>query len=170
MQELTALRSVVPLDPWVLAVVEASEVVFDNFERLGLLANSYNLTWLNLEGSDVNDFTVNGDVLVTDELTCSAASWSDTETINYVVETALEELQEHLTSDTVSLGSLLKQITELALKYTVCVLSLLLLCQHDTILRSLATTIVAMLSRSEVSLGQNFFFTEDGFTKTTVNS
>ena len=108
-------------------------------------------------------------MLVAYQLTCSSTGRSNAQTEHYVVKTALQVLQQHLTGDTVSLGCLLKHITELALEYTVCVLSFLLLCQHDTILRHLATTIIAMLSRREVSLGQNFVGAKDGFTKTARN-
>ena len=108
-------------------------------------------------------------MLVAYELTSSGASRSDTKTENNIVKTTLKILKQYLTSNTLSLGGLLKHITELTLKHTIGVLGFLLLCQHDTILRHFSATVVAMLSRREVSLGQNFVSAEDGFTKTACN-
>ena len=108
-------------------------------------------------------------MLVTHELTGSGASRSNTKAEHHVVESALQQLKEHLTGDTVSLSSLLKQVTELTLKYAIGVLGLLLLCQHDCILRHLATTVIAMLSRGEVPAGQNFVRSENGFSKSAGN-
>ncbi len=170
MEELTALGSVVPLYPRVLAVIETCKGVIYHFKGLGFLTNSNNLTRLYLERCNAYYIAINGDVLVTYKLTSCTTCGSDSETEHHIVETAFEELKKNLTCYAVSLSGLFEHITELTLKYAVCVLGFLLLRQHDTILRGLATTVVAMLSRSEVSLGQNFFFTEDGFTKTTVDS
>src|SRR5574344_2236293 len=109
-------------------------------------------------------------MLVTNELTSSSTSRRNTQTEHYVVKTALKHLEQHLTGDTLSLSCLLEHITELTLKYSVCVLGFLLLCQHDCVLRHLSATVVAMLSRREVSPRQNFVCAEDGLTKTTRNS
>jgi hypothetical protein len=108
-------------------------------------------------------------MLVTNQLTGSGTGRGNTETEHYIVESALQILEQHLTRNALGLGSLLKHITELALEHTIGILGFLLLCQHDTVLRHLTTTIVAMLSRREVSLGQNFVGAEDGFTKSACN-
>ena len=150
-------------------MVETCKCSFNHLERLRLLTNSNHHTRLNSERWDVYYFTVNSDVLVTYKLTCSSTSRSNTKTEYYVVKTTFEILKENLTGNTISLCCLLKHITELTLKHTISVLSFLLLCQHDTVLRHLSATVVAMLSRREVSLGQNFVGAEDGFTKATRN-
>ena len=108
-------------------------------------------------------------MLVAYQLTRSCTGGSYAKAEDNIVKTALEALQKNLTGNTVSLSCTLEQITELTLKYTVCVFSLLLLCQHDTVLRHLSATIVAMLSRREVSPRQNFVRTKYGFTKTTCD-
>jgi hypothetical protein len=54
-------------------------------------------------------------VLVTNQLTRSSTCWSDTKTENNVIKTALEILKKNLTSNTISLSSLIKHITELTL-------------------------------------------------------
>ena len=92
-------------------------------------------------------------MLVTNELTSSCTGRSNAKTEYYIIKAALKVLEQHLTGDAVSLGSLGKHITELALKNTIGVLSFLLLCQHDSVLRKFSATVVAMLSRREVSLG-----------------
>jgi len=168
-QELTALLGLVPLDPGVLAVIETSKGGIDDFERLRLLANSNNHTRLHLERRDVDYLAVDGDVLVTHELAGSGTRRGDAQTEDDVVKAALQQLQQHLTGDAVGLGSLLKQVTELALKNTIGVLSLLLLCQHDCILRLLAATVLAMLSRGEVPTGQNFVRAEDSISEAAGN-
>ena len=88
---------------------------------------------------------------------------------NKKVSITVENTTVFRAGDTVSLGGLLKHDAELALKNPVGVLGFLLLCQHDSILRLLAATVIAMLSRREVSPGQNFVRSEDGFTKTAGN-
>src|SRR3712207_8099979 len=93
-------------------------------------------------------------MLMTYHLTSSSTCGSNTQTEYYVIETALQVLKQYLTGNTLSLCSFLKHITELPLTHTIGELSFLLLCQHDTVLRHLSATIVAMLSRREVSLGQ----------------
>ncbi len=150
-------------------MVETSKGSLNHFERLRLLTNSDYHTRLDSERGDVNNLTINGDMLVTNELTGSSAGRSNTKAEHNVVESTLKVLQENLTGDTVGLCSLLKHITELALKHTVCILGLLLLCQHDSILRLLAATVIAMLSRGEVPTGQNFVRAEDGFSKSAGN-
>ena len=169
MQELTALCILIPLDPWILAVIEACKSCLDNFKRLRLLTNSNYLTSLNIVRWDVYNFTINSDVLVVYKLTCCCTSRSNTKTEHYIVKTTLQFLKKNLTSDTVSLSCLFEHITELTLKNTISVLSFLLLCQHDTVLRHFSATVVAMLSRREVSLGQNFVSAEDWFTKSACN-
>src|SRR5574344_1496855 len=105
-------------------------------------------------------------MLVTYKLTSSSTSWGNAKTEHHVVQTALKVLEKNLTSDARSLCCLLKHITELTLKNAICIFGLLLLCQHDSVLRHLSATVVAMLSRREVSSGQNFVCAEDGLTKT----
>ena len=96
-------------------MIETSKCCLDNFERLRLLTNTNNHTWLNSERRNVNYLTINNDVLVTYQLTSSSTSWSDTQTENNVVKTALKVLEKNLTSNTISLSCFIKHITELTL-------------------------------------------------------
>ena len=89
---------------------------------------------------------------VKNNLAGCCTSLSDTETINYVVEAALEKLEENFTCDTLDARCLLEEVVELTLKNTISILGLLLLTELNTILRGLATLVCAMLARGEVLL------------------
>jgi len=151
-EQFAGLLGLVPFNPGILAVVEASESCGDHLKILCLLANTDDLTGLNAEGGDVDNLTVDNDVTVADELASSGAAGSDTKTEHYVVETTLEVLEEDLTGNAVCAGCLLEHIAELFLEYAIGVLCLLLLSKHDTVLGGLATTVVAVLPRGEVAL------------------
>ena len=166
-EKLTRLAVFVPLNPRILAVVETSECIGNHLERLGLLADGDNLAGFYTIGSDINNLSINGDVLVVDKLTSCCASGSDTEAVNDVVKATLEVLEENLTSNATGSGSLVEHVAELLFENTIGVLGLLLLSEHDTILRSLATTRVAVLSRREVALRENFIGTENCLTEAT---
>ena len=96
-------------------MVETCKGCLDNLERLRLLTNTDNHTRLYSERWDINYLTINNDVLVTNQLTSCCTSWSDTQTENNVIKTALKILKKNLTSNTVSLSCLIKHITELTL-------------------------------------------------------
>src|SRR3712207_5611052 len=91
-----------------------------------------NLAGLHCIRRNVNNFTVNNNMLMTYHLTSCCTCGSDTQTENNVIKTALQVLKQYLTGNTLSLCSFLKHITELTLKHTIGELSFLLLCQHDT--------------------------------------
>ena len=150
-------------------MVETCQRSFDDFERLRFLTYTNNLAWLNCIRRNIDNFSINDDVLMPYHLTSSSARWGNTQTEYNIVKTAFKVLKENLTGNSIRLCSLLKHITELALKHTICVLCLLLLCQHGTKLRHLPASVITMLSRREVSLGQNFVSAENGFTKPTCN-
>ena len=113
--------------------------------------------------------TVNDNMLVTNQLAGSRTCGSYTKTEHNIIKTTLKILQKNFTGNTVCCCSLLKHVTELTFQHAVSVFSFLLLCQHDTVLRHFSATIVAMLSRREVSPRQNFVCAEDSFSKTARN-
>ena len=82
-------------------------------------------------------------MLVVDELTGSSTGGSNAETVNDVVETAFKALEKDFTGNATGSGSLVEENAELLLKYTIGILGLLLLSEHDTVFRRLATTAVA---------------------------
>ena len=71
---------------------------------------------------------------VEDDLTGSGAGLGDTQTINDVVETALEKLEKDFTGDTLDAGSFLEEVVELALENTISIFGLLLLTELNAIL------------------------------------
>jgi hypothetical protein len=99
-EELTSFVSLVPLQPWVFAMVESIKRSSDNLQGFSFLANSHYLTRFNLVRRDVNYLAIYSDVAVANELTSSSASRSHTKAIYYVVETRLQELEKDLTSNT----------------------------------------------------------------------
>jgi hypothetical protein len=166
---LACLLILIPFNPRIFRVVKACQSILNNFKALATFANTYHLTGLNAIRRDTYYLTVNYDVLVVDKLTSSTTGGSDAQTVNDVVETAFQVLKEDLTGDTTGASSLFKHIAELLLQHTISVLCFLLLSKHDTILRSLATTIVTMLARREVTLSLYFGITQDSLAEATVN-
>jgi len=148
-------------------VVETGEAGFNDLERLGTFANSYDVAHLHSVGRNVDYASVDGNVAVTDELTGSGTRGSDTEAIDNVVETAFKKLEKNYTSNTILALGFVEKITELTLKDTIGVLGFLLLSKHDTILRRLTTLVVAMLTRSIVLLREDLVRSEDRFAELT---
>ena len=108
-------------------------------------------------------------MLVVNQLAGSGTSGSNTQTKNHIVKSALKVLQQNLTSNATGTRSLLEHVAELLLQNTIGVLCLLLLSQHDTILRCLAATVVTMLPRRELSIRKNLVSTENSFAETAGN-
>ena len=86
MEHLSYLKSFVPFEPGILAVVETGESVGDNLERLRALANTDNITGVYMIGSDVHNTTVNSNVAMKHELTGSCTGGSYAKTVYDVVE------------------------------------------------------------------------------------
>ena len=160
-QELTTLYTLVPFNPGILAVVEASERVLDHLERLGLLTNSNYLTLADGVGRNVHNLAIDSDVTVEYELTSSSACGGDTQTINDVIETGLEQLQEDFTRNALHARSLVEEVAELTFKDTIGVLSFLFFAKLGTVLRHFAATVGTMLARGIVLLLEVLVFTED---------
>lgn len=157
----------VPLEPRVARSAVSSEGVGDDLERLALLADANNLTGLNTIRRDVDNLSVDDDVLVANELASSCAGGGDAETVNYVIKTALKDGEEDLTGDTLGALSVGVSDTELTLEEAVGVLSLLLLLELKTVLGDLAAAVLTMLSgRDELTLLEILVGTKDGLTET----
>ena len=62
MEGLTALGVLIPLEPWILAVVETCQCILDDLERLGLLANANYHSRLNRKRRNVNYLAINNNV------------------------------------------------------------------------------------------------------------
>ena len=77
----------------------------------------------------------------------AARGGSDSETINYVVETAFKKLKEDLTGDTLSARCLVEKVVELLFKHAIGVFSLLLFAKLDTVFRSFSSLVESVLAR-----------------------
>ena len=166
-EELTSHDAFVPLQPGVFAVIESCERIGDDFERFRLFANAYNLTWFYAIGSDIDHLTVDHYVAMAHQLTGSGTGGSESETVNDIVKTAFEHLEEHLTGDATRGSSAVEEVAELSFEHTIGVLSLLLLGEHHAIFRRLAATAVAMLSGREIATRKHFVGSEDCLAETT---
>ncbi len=114
-QQFTNFGILVPLQPRILAVIESCQSIANHFQRFRTFTNANQLTGLHRVRRDVYHLTIYRDVSVANELASSSACRSNTQTINNVIETSLQVLQKHLTSNTTGAGSFLKHITELFL-------------------------------------------------------
>ena len=148
-------------------MIKTSQRISNHFQRLGTLANANNLTRFYSIGGDINNFTVNSDVLVTYQLACSCTSGSNTQTVNHVIQTAFQQLKKDLACNTFQGSCLLKQVTELFLQYSISIFSFLLLAKLHTILRSFSLSRIAVLAGRIVLLRQNFICSKDTFTEFT---
>ena len=163
MEEFAALGSFVPFNPGILAVVEACEAVGDNFERFAAFANTYDIAGVYFERGYVDYFAIDGDMLVEHDLTGGRTGGSYAQTVNHVVETRLEKLEQNLTGDTFETRSLLEEVAELTFEQTVGIFGLLLFAELNTVLRCFTALVLAVLARGEVATGENLVFAEDGF-------
>ena len=161
-EKLTRLAVFVPLNPRILAVVETSECIGNHLERLGLLADGDNLAGFYTIGSDINNLSINGDVLVVDKLTSCCASGSNTEAVNDVVEARFEQLEQDHTGNTFEAGSLGVEVAELFFQHAVGVFSFLFFTELNAVLRGFAALVLAVLAGGEVATLEHFVFAEDG--------
>ena len=163
MKETTALGAGVPFNPGIFAGVETGQAVSDDFQGLRFLTHTDNIAGHHLIRGDIDNLSVDDDMLVKDKLTGSGTARSETETIDDIVQTALQQLEKNFTGDTLRTGSTVEEVAELTLQNAVGVFSFLLLLELNAILRNFAATVVAMLARRIILLGKNFIFAEDGF-------
>ena len=98
-----------------------------------LLANSDHVAGLDQVAGDVHAATVYGEVAVVDQLTGLTAGVSKAQTVNNVIQSALNQAQQVLTGVTTLTGSLLVVVTELLLLDAIDKLDLLLLSQLSRI-------------------------------------
>ena len=136
MQHLANFQVLIPLQPRIFAVINASQRVYNNLQRLGFLTNANQLSGLNSIRRNIDYFTVNSNMLVAYQLTGSSTRRSNTQTINDIVQTAFEQLKQYLTGNTLSSSGLLKQITELFFQNSISIFGFLLLTELDSIFRS----------------------------------
>ncbi len=165
-EELAGKGLCVELKPGVLCY--RCNRLLDNLEALAPFADCDYVAGLYLSRRDVAVISVEGDMIVGNELTCGCPGRGDAETVHYVVETALEEEDEVLTLLTGEAGSLDVGVVELALQNSVHIFDFLLLLELSSVLFALfALRCETVLSRREVSLLKIFVSAEDGLAEFT---
>ena len=107
--------------------------------------------------------TIDSDVAVEDELSSGCASWSDTKTINDVVEASFEQLQQYFTFHTLGASSFFDEVAELFLQNAIGVFSLLFFAQLSTVLRTFTAFVYTVLTRGVVLLSENLILPVNSF-------
>jgi len=102
-------------------------------------------------GGDVHNISVDSDVAMKHELTCSSAGGSDAKAINHVVQTAFEKLEQDFTGDTFGARSLVEEVAE------------------NAVFLCFAATVLAVLTRREIPSFEHFVGAKDGFTEFASN-
>src|SRR5258708_14525915 len=105
------------------------------------------IPWTQLERRNIDDFSIDGNMFMRNQLTGSRAGWSNPKPVNRVVQTGFQQLDEVLTGNALAPVAFVKGLAELPLQHTIRVLRLLLFLQLKAILtRSLALLRPAMLA------------------------
>ena len=121
-------------------------VLFHGLEAGGgaaLLADGDDVAHIHLIGGDVDALAVDGEVAVVDELTSLAAGLGKAQTINRVVQSALDQAQKVLTGVAAHALCLFVEHTELLLQDAIDELDLLLFGQLRAIFRLLRSSLAA---------------------------
>ena len=139
--ELAAEGGTVPLEPGVV-VGTRGEGVGDDFERLAAFADGDDIALAETVGGDVDDFAVDSDMTMGNQLTGLCAAAGDAEAVDDVVETGLDEFHEFLTGDATATGGFGVEFAELALEDAVGVFGFLLLLELDAVLGEFAAAAV----------------------------
>ena len=109
----------------------------------GLLGNSDHITGLDQVRGDVDAVAVNGEVAMVHQLASLAAGVGKAQTVNNIVQSALNQSQQVVTGVAFLTGGLLIIVTELLLLNAVNKFDLLLLGQLSCVLRLLSSSLTA---------------------------
>ncbi len=148
-------------------MIESGQGVVYHFQGFGFLAYADNFTGNDRIGRDIHNLTVYDDMPVAYQLTGCSTRGGDSQTIHYIVQTALQELQQEFTGIAFYGSGTLKKIAELLLQHSVCVFCFLLLTKLNSILGDFSSPGIAMLTGSIVFLREHLVGTEDCFTEFT---
>ena len=140
-EEFTREVGAIPLKPRIVACTR-SQIIGNNFQRLGTLTDGDNITHPKFVRRDVDNIAIDSNVAMGDKLTCLGTAASDTKTVDDIVKTSLNEFHEFLTSDTTATGGFSIEFTELALKDAVSIFCFLLLLKLNAIFGHFATATV----------------------------
>src|SRR4051794_13794772 len=125
---------------------------FQHDQLFAVLANHDLIACVHLERRNVDLATVHGNVTVADQLASLTARNCESETVDNVIESAFQLLQQDFAGDALGLGGLLEVVAELAFLREVHALGLLLFTQLETVTYDLRLAIFAVLTGREVAL------------------
>src|SRR5450830_389908 len=131
---------------WETGLLSQRQRFSDTHLLLGLFANGNNVACLDLVRSDVHDDTVNSQRLVGHQLTRFSASRAEAHTINDVVQTRFQQLQQCFAGVALATVRFSEVATELALEHAVDTLDLLLFAQLVAVVRSASTRSATVLT------------------------
>src|SRR3712207_37956 len=151
-------------------MIETGQRISNYFQRFRSFTNTDQLSGFYRIRRDIYHFTIHSDMFVAYHLTGSSTSRSNSQTENYIVKTAFEQLNKNFTGNTFSCFSFLKQIAELFFQNSISILSLLFLTKLNSIFRSLSFSRISMLSGRIILFGQNFVSSKNTFTEFTGDS
>lgn len=162
-QELTAHGGTVPFQP-VVAIGSAGQRIGNDFQRFGPFAHLHHIAGFELIGGNVHDIAVYHDVTVAYQLAGRATRRGDAETVNRIVQTGFDKLQQYLAGNTGLAGGLMENLTELFFQDTVGVFSLLFFLQLNAVFGLFAAAFVGtVLARRIVLSLQNLVRAENRF-------
>src|SRR5690625_95717 len=109
-------------------------------------------------------------MLVCISLSCSSTTWSNTKSINHIIQTRFTQLQQNLTCNTRYRVCSFIHIQELTLKNSVCIFCFLFFFQLNCIFRLFTSSSVwTVLSWRVFFLFEAFIVTKDWLSKSSCN-
>ena len=138
----------------------------DNFHTFRLATNGNYIAGFQRVRRDIHDLAVYRNVRVTDQLAGAATGWGDAKTVNRVVQTRFQQLQQYFAGNTVATCCAVEGFAELAFQHTVCILRFLLFRQLLRVVRDLLLlTRLAMLARRVFAALKVLVVSEDRIAK-----
>ncbi len=103
-------------------------------------------------------------------MTCLGTATADAETINHIIQTALDKLHQHFTGNATTTGSFGIEFAELTLQDTVGIFGFLFFFQLSAILRHFGTTLVVTMHTGSIGFSLVYFIrTENRFMEFSCN-
>src|SRR5690606_23897442 len=116
--------------------------VFHTQLVLGLFTHGNDVARANLVGRHVNRLAIHRDGTVGDQLTCLGAGGAKAHAVDYIVQTAFQQLQEDFAGGATGAGSLLVVTTELLFQHAIHTTYFLLFAQLNAVVGQAALTAV----------------------------
>ena len=129
---------------------------FEFFRRFAAFCQSNNIASLQKDGWNVCFVAVNGEMTVTNQLSCFSSGRSHASSVNDIVDTAFQDSQEVFTSHALLFGSHFEIFSELTFKNTIEASCFLFCTELQSVLGNFLA-VLTVLARSIASAGQSAF-------------